>query len=844
MPKDSLLEYFQPASRPPGEIAVAWRIGYRMVRWSHADLLRTSAQFARELEARDIAKGDRVLLWGENSGLWIAAFIGCLLRGAVAVPMDAIADKSFALRVAQQAGARLAVVGRNLDLTGFSAPIMDLEELPESVGARPAGPYPSPKSERSDPIEIVFTSGTTSEPRGVVLTHGNILANLEPLEREIARYRRAERIFHPLRFLDLLPLSHVFGQLLGIFVPQILGATSIFLDTLNPNEIIHAIRTERVSVLVTVPRLIESLQNQIERDLAASGDIENFKRVFQAADGKHFLRRWWRFRKIHRRFGWKFWAMISGGAALPSNSERFWDRLGYAVIQGYGLTETTSLVSVNHPFRLGRGSIGKTVPGLEMKLSDDGEILVRGENVAAGYWKDARLLPVLDSEGWFHTGDLGERDANGTLYFKGRLKNVIVTPEGLNIYPEDLEAELRKELGVRDCVVIGVDRDGNAVPCAVLLLRDSSEEAAALVRHANERLAPFQQIRHWIVWPEKEFPRTSTQKPILARIREVVQADLSGERTKSRAATTHSGPLAEILSRISPGPTMQAGEATGLPTSSIDRVELLSALEDRYQVDLSESDFAAADTVAAIEKLLDQPQAHSVKYRYPRWAQTWPVRWLRAAAFYLLQRPAMLLLAWPRVRGRDNLRGVDGPLLVISNHVTYLDPAYILAALPRRFRVRLAVAMEGERLAAMRNPPAGTGFLLTAIDRIRYFLTVALFNVFPLPRRSGFRKSFAYAGELADRGWSVLVFPEGELTIDGGIAPFRAGIGLLATRLNLPVLPIRIDGLFELRQARKRLAGPGRVRVKIGAPVVFKMSLAPEEIARELERRVIALGAE
>jgi long-chain acyl-CoA synthetase len=844
MPKDSLLEYFQPDSRPPDEIAIAWRHGYRMMRWSYGDLLRTSAQFARELEARGIAKGDRVLLWGENSGQWIAAFIGCLLRGAVAVPMDAIAEKSFASRVAQQAGVQLAVVGRDLSLPGFAGFIMDLEELHESVSGRPSGNFLPPRTGRSDPIEIVFTSGTTAEPRGVVLTHGNILANLEPLEREIIRYRRVERIFHPLRFLDLLPLSHVFGQLLGIFLPQILGATSIFLDTLNPNEIIHAIRAERVSVLVTVPRLIESLQNQIERDLAASGGIEKFKRAFREAEGKHFLRRWWTFRKIHRRFGWKFWAMISGGAALPSNSEQFWNRLGYAVIQGYGLTETTSLISVNHPFRLGRGSIGKTLPGLEMKLSVDGEILVRGENVAAGYWKDARLLPVLDSEGWFHTGDLGEKDANGTLYFKGRLKNVIVTPEGLNIYPEDLEAELRKEPGVRDCVVIGVDHDGNAVPCAVLLLRDSSEDAAALMRRANERLAPFQQMSHWIVWPEKEFPRTSTQKPILPRIREVVQTELSGAQNESGVAATSSGTPGEILSKIPRGATTLAGEAARLPASSIERVELLSALEDRYQVDLSETDFTAADTVAALERLLDEPQAHAIKYRYPRWAQSWPVRWTRAAAFYLLQRPAMLLLAWPRVKGRENLRGVNGPLLVISNHVTYLDPAYILAALPRRLRLRLAVAMEGERLAAMRNPPPGTGFFTGIIDRIKYLLTVALFNVFPLPRRSGFRKSFAYAGELVDRGSSILVFPEGELTSNGEIAPFRAGIGLLATRLRLPVLPMRIDGLFELRQARKRLAGPGRVRVTIGAPVACEETLAAEEIAGELERRVAALGAE
>ncbi|HYL46266.1 MAG TPA: AMP-binding protein, partial [Candidatus Limnocylindrales bacterium] len=528
MPRQTLLEYFLPDSRPAGEIAVAWRRGYRMVRWTYADLLRTANQVAHELSARGIVPGDRVLLWGENCGEWVAAFLGCIFSGTVAVPMDAIADQPFARRVTVQAGARLAIVSRDIPSTALSIPTICLEDLGAAVAARPASGFPSPALDRSSPVEIVFTSGTTAEPRGVVLTHGNLLANLEPIEREIARYRRYERIFHPLRFLDLLPLSHVFGQLLGIFLPQILGATSMFHGTLNPSEVIRTIREERVSLLVTVPRLIESLRDQLERDLAARGRFEKLQRDFKAAEGKHFLRRWWRFRAIRRRFGWNFWAVISGAAALPAEAEKFWDRLGYAVIQGYGLTETTSLVSVNHPFRLGRGSIGKTLPGLDVKLAADGEILVRGENVAAGYWKDSGVTPVLDAEGWFHTGDLGERDATGDLYFKGRQKNVIVTPAGLNIYPEDLEAELRKEPEVRDCVVVGVERDGNAEPCAVLLLREPSADAAAIVARANARLANFQHMRRWLVWQGNDFPRTPTQKPVLSRIRDFAEAQLGG----------------------------------------------------------------------------------------------------------------------------------------------------------------------------------------------------------------------------------------------------------------------------------------------------------------------------
>jgi long-chain acyl-CoA synthetase len=842
--RQSLLDYFRTDSRPLREAAVVWRRGYRTIRWSYADLLSAARQFDFELGRSGIEKGDRVLLWGENSGEWVAAFLGCLFRRAVSVPMDVTADREFAGRVAKRAGVRLAVVGRGLSLPDGGPATLCLEDFFDAAEKRPLETFSPVAAGRRDPVEIVFTSGTTAEPRGVVLTHGNLLANLEPIETEIERYRRYERVFHPLKILDLLPLSHVFGQLLGVFLPAILGATSVFLDTLNPAEVVRTIRSERVSVLVTVPRLIESLRDHVERDLESHGRREKFERNWRNSQGEHFLRRWWRFRAIRRKFGWRFWAIVSGGAALPAAAEQFWDRLGYAVIQGYGLTETTSLVSLNHPFRTGKGSIGKALPGLEVKLSDEGEILVRGENVASGYWKDAGVASVVDADGWFHTGDLGERDANGNLYFKGRQKNVIVTPEGLNVYPSDLETELRKEPGVRDCVVVGLARDGNAEPCAALLLREAHSEAGAaeIVQRANQRLAPFQQMRRWLVWRDRDFPRTPTQKPMLSRIREAAEAELGGAKVVTAMSGAPSGPLAELFARVSHGRTLP-DDASGLQLSSVERVELLSALEDRYQVDLSETEFASADSVQELERLVESPSSRAAPFQYSRWPQGWAARFFRFVVLNLVARPAMLILAWPRVGGRENLRGVSGPVLVVSNHVTYLDPAYVLEALPGRLRRRLAVAMDGEVLSAMRQPAPDTGFFAGLLGRVKYILITSIFNVFPLPRLSGFRKSFAFVGNLIDRGWSVLVFPEGELTRDGHIAPFRAGIGLLAARLKVPVVPVRLEGLYDRRETDKIWAPPGHIRISIGAPVRFSDSDAAEQIARDLEGRVGALGA-
>ena len=838
--------------------------GYRMARWSYKDVAGVAAQFARELESRGIGPGNRVLLWGRNSGEWVAAFFGCILRGAIAVPMDQGATADFAARVAQQVDAKLLVVAREHAQGAEERPTLLLDPLREAVARHSPEPYVSPPLDRRSIAEIIFTSGTTAEPKGVVISHGNILANLEPLEAAMRSYLKWERLVHPLRFLDLVPASHVFGQFLGVWVPPLLGATVVFQDTLNPTDIISTIKRERVSVLIAVPRVLEALRGKIERDLEAEGLLESFRREFDAAKNEKFLRRMWRFRAIHRRFGWKFWAVISGGATLDAGTERFWGRVGFAAIQGYGLTETTSLISVNHPFRIGRGSIGKVLAGREVKLDASGEILVRGENVAAGYWQGRDVLPILNekenesknegtnkTDGWFHTGDLGALDAEGNLYFKGRSKNVIVTPAGMNVFPEDLESLLRREPEVKDCVVVGLERGGNSEPCAVLLLHDERmvkqpRHAAGMIARVNQSLAEYQRMRSWFLWPEADFPRTATGKPRLPEIRAVVNAQWGAENQSALAPASNGG-VAEIIAQLQGDrAAAAAGPATNLESdlrlSSLDRVELLGALEDRYQVDLNETRFTEARTVGELERLVRASSPVCSEFAFPRWAQSWPVTWIRTFFYYLLTWPATHLMAHPRVFGREHLRGVKGPVLVVSNHMIYLDVGFVLAALPARLRHRLAVAMGGERLAGMRNPPREWFFLRRWLQRMNYFLVVALFNVFPLPKSSGFRESFRFAGDLADRGWSVLVFPEGDLTPDGKLQPFRAGVGLLAGNLRLPVVPIRIDGAYEIREARSRFNRPGRVRVHIGEPVEFPEASDPQQIADDLEKRVASLG--
>jgi long-chain acyl-CoA synthetase len=847
MPRKNLLSLFDDFARFGGDVAVVQRRGYRREKLTYRQLYSNALFWSYAVAGRGIGPGDRVLLWGPNSAEWVACFWGILLRGAVVVPMDAVASPDFVQRAIHDAGVKLILRDRQQIEFPGAPPSLIINDLKDVSSTPPpaenAEVDPGDASTRSTIAEILYTSGTTAEPRGVVLTHGNFLANLEPLERGIDEYRNYERWLHPLRFVTLVPLSHVFGQFMALFVPPLLGAAVIFEPSTNPAEIIRTVKRERATAIIAVPRMLDVLRTGMEREFEAPRKSPWLKRKLERAADKKFLRRAWMFRRIHRRFGWKFWAFISGGAALSSETEDFFKRMGYAVVQGYGMTETASLVSLNHPFRATEGSVGKILPGREFKLAEDGEILVRGENVAAGYWQAGALLPCGE-EGWLHTGDLGALDAEGNLRFRGRKKNVIVTPAGLNVYPEDLETALRKQPGVRDCVVIPFERGGNAEPCAVLLLNEPGDSfARAAIEGANSLLAEYQRIRAWTIWDDLDFPRTSTGKPRLGEI-SARAAQILGGQQRGGTATAKVSALGSLLSRFAPFSAEKDHLEKELNLTSLDRVELMSALEETFHVELSEAAFAEAKTVADVERLLQEPAARRAEYVYPRWTQREPVRWLRLAVYYALVWPATQILGHPRIVGREHLRGLNGPVLVVSNHITRrADIGLILAALPLRFRHRLAATMGGETLQNMRRPPREWFFAKRWAYQLGYWLVTALFNVFPLPQLSGFRESFRFAGESVDGGYSLLVFPEGVVnnSEDGRMAAFQSGIGLLAENLRLPIVPMRLDGVWQMKRQRRRLDHIGEITVRIGAPVIFPQGTPPDEIARQLELLVQSL---
>jgi long-chain acyl-CoA synthetase len=502
MTRRTLLDFFADLSALDGEF-IAFDDGYRTWSYTYAQVAAAAHAFAARLRAQGIGKGRAVAVWGENRAEWIVALWGCLLEGVVLVPIDYRASAEFLARVATIVDARAILVGDAVDRERVTAqvPVWALAEM------RPGDSDPvRPKADATaitadDTAEIIFTSGATSDPKGVVITHRNILANIVPIEREMAKYKKYARPFLPIRFLDLLPLSHMFGQAMATFIPPMLPGTVVFMRSYAPEDIVREIHERRISVLVCVPKMLEVLRDHVLRVApeAANAPVEK----------THWIKRWWIFRRIHRMFGFKFWAMVVGAAPLDPELEAFWGRLGFLVVQGYGLTETAPIVTLNHPLQAARGAVGKPIPGVEVQIADDGEILVRGENVTRGYYNAPEETRAAFRDGWFHTGDIGEFDGKGQLHIRGRKKEMIVTPEGLNVFPEDVEKVLNELAGVKESAVIGAPLAGStAERVQAVLVLEPGAAVDDIVREANTRLVDHQKIRAAAVWPSGELPRT------------------------------------------------------------------------------------------------------------------------------------------------------------------------------------------------------------------------------------------------------------------------------------------------------------------------------------------------
>jgi long-chain acyl-CoA synthetase len=806
--RDTLVDLFRDLEAHRGDFLV-YDDGYRVRQHTYVEVTRAARAFAARLSASGIGKGDKVVFWGENRPEWIVCYWGSVIAGAVVVPIDYRSSVDFLTKVAAIVSARAILAGDDVpgapDVPAALWHFADVDWISDA-------PMPIVAIAPDDIVQIVFTSGATAEPKGVVIKHRNILANTVPVEREVLKYKKYATPFLPLRFLNLLPLSHMFGQSMATNIPPMVDGTVVFMRSFNPHDIVRVVKTWRISVIVSVPKILDVLKDHALRVDPSAAD--------PPAEPISLAKRWWRYRRIHRMFGLKFWAFISGAAPLPPAIEEFWKRLGFVVIQGYGLTETAPIVTLNHPFKTSTGSVGTPIGGVEVRIAEDGEILVRGENVTTGYYGGTGDR-TRDEEGWLHTGDIGEMDAEGRLFIKGRKKEMIVTPEGLNVFPDDVERALEAQAGVKESAVVASAEDGQERVHAVLVLEERADPEA-IVRGANEQLLDHQRVRSYSVWTEGALPRTEgTRKLKRAAIRSWVA---TGQRPV--AAASGDDPVAALLARFAGAREVDAStslEALGL--SSLERVELMVALEDKLQTRVDETRFAQAKTVAELRTLVAEApkQADLAEpVAFPSWnRQSW-INVIRRLSQALWILPIARLFAWIEVRGLEHLRDIKGPVVFAANHQSHFDGPVILAALPGHIRKNVAPAMSKEFFKAHFFPEGFTRRQVF-IKRLNYYLAAFFFNAFPLPQReAGARQTLRYIGEVTSDGYSILIFPEGVRSQTGEMAPFMGGIGMIGSRLDLPVIPVRLFGVHQILHTKWKMAKPGRVEVRFGAPLHLK----------------------
>jgi long-chain acyl-CoA synthetase len=606
---------------------------------------------------------------------------------------------------------------------------------------------------------------------------------------------------------------------MATFIPPVLPGEVIFMTGYSPKEIVRRIQSRRVSVLVSVPRILEVLREYLLNAVPESAD--------PPPAGANWMRRWWHYRRVHDLLGWKFWCFVVGAAPLDSALEEFWSKLGFLVVQGYGLTETAPIVTLNHPFHPSKGSVGKPIGGVEVRIAEDGEIVVRGANVTAGYYANEQATAFTE-DGWFHTGDIGSIDEEGRVFVRGRKKEMIVTPEGLNVFPEDVESILNTVTGVRDSAVVGLTRDGREQAHAVLVLEPGFSTDDVLA-HANRRLESHQQIRGASLWTEGALPRTEgTQKLKRVALRDWVAG--------TAVPPGRSSPSAALLARYSDDtPLAQLG------LSSLDRVELMMQSDRIGSGAVTEQAFAQAATVGDLRRLSADSRATAAEpILFPRWNRNLPARLLRRIALPLLLLPLLRIFVWLRVSGREQLNSLEGPVLFAVNHQSVFDVPAVLAAMPSPWRYRTQTAMGMDWFRAHFHPQ-GRGWLDRFGNGLQYYLVCLFFNGFPLPQHeAGAREAIRYIGDLVSDDWAVLIFPEGLRTQTGAIAPFRPGVAMMASQLGVRVVPVRIEGLDRVLHQRWKWPRPGRVHVSFGDPMEIRGD-DYSNLAQQVEQAVRAL---
>jgi long-chain acyl-CoA synthetase len=801
---------------------------FRTRTWRYRDLAAIVPKAATVIQEAGVGEGDRVILWAVNRPEWGIGLLACAHLGAVAVPLDVRHPVDFGSKIVSQTGATLVLACRQTDASAraLGLPVVWIETLVDE--ARRATGVPAAAVTPDTLAEIVFTSGTTGEPKGAMLTHGNLVTTATALT-SVLPFDTGERL------LSVLPLSHLYEQVLGFLAPLTVGASIVYPVSRQPAVLVRTFRDFGVSTLLIVPQGLRLLDAAIERRVDQAGKRASFEQAHTLASRVPKPVRRLLFRRILAEFGGRLHTIGVGASALDIDVAKRWTDMGIDVLQGYGATEMGPVVTFTRPERNVLGTVGEPIPGVEIRIADDGEIMARSPGRFLGYWQNPEATAaVIDDDGWYHMGDLGAITADGMLTFRGRKKDMLALPDGQKVYAEDVEAILREDPRVKDAAVVGWPLGPDLRVHAVLLLDDAGV-APDVVAGANVRLAPHQQIRGSTVWPDEDLPRTHTlkvRKPdILARLDEVARpASAPIPAAASKLARdpldAEVDPITVIVAGLAgiPAATVlpTARLASDLALDSLQRVELLGIIEEETGVFVDDEVLEPDTTVTGLIALVEAARGAKRGLGAWRWPLSPVVRATGIAFQVLLMYPFVHLFYRVRTRGLERLVSADGPYLLTPNHCLHLDNAIILSSLPFAIRWKLSVAAAADTIYD--NP-------------LRGVLASVIANAFPLQREGGVRKSLELLGSRMDHGYNVLLYPEGKLTVGGPLQPLRAGAGLIAVEGGSPIVPLKlkINRMSIIDRRRFPSALRGDVELVVGEPMWFDSTMDHATATTRLE---------
>ena len=878
-------QFARAAERHAARTAIEVQHRDRVDRFTYARLREMAERTAAWLAVIGVDPGERCAILADNDAHWCAAYLGVLRRGAVAVPLDTAYKSTQVATLLGDAGPRvcfttskyLDTVRAAVEASGGDCRLVLLHGQAEGTagfegmigGRMPAPPLPACPSRIDDAAVILYTSGTTSDPKGVVLTHGNLIAERTGAF-EVVRVTERDAV------LGVLPLFHALAQMANLLLPLSIGARVVFLETVNTTELLRALAEREVTVFACVPQFFYLIHQRITAQVAKANVL--FRSAFKGflvlngasrRAGMNMGRLL--FRRVHAVLGGRMRLMVTGGSRFDPAVGADLYRVGFDIIQGYGLTETSGAATMTRPGDPALGTVGQPLPGNLVRIAEsdgedgdgDGEVLVSGPVVMQGYFNRPDATAAALRDGWLYTGDLGRLDARGRLTITGRKKEIIVLASGKNIYPEEIEAVYRKSAFIGEICVLGLARPGEpsaerlhavVVPDAQTLRERKIANVGDIIRFemegASVELPHHKRVLGYEIWFEP-LPRTSTGKikrfEVQRRVVEASDAKHADapDLTDSERAFLERPELASILQIIGGyvrdgGPLRpDANLELDLGLDSMERVELITALEQQTGADIPEDELQRLYTVRELaESLLAHaraqggtaPQASWTSLLAPEAAdatgyQQWlQPHWIVPAAVYALLKIARVLLR-PGVRldvtGIDNLP-TSGPYLICPNHQSYVDPFLLMVAMP--FRLARQVFFVG-----------ATEYFETPLTR----WLARQVNLVPVDPDAALISAMQAGAAGLREGRILVLFPEGERSIDGTVRTFKKGAAILAQHLGVALVPVAITGAFELwprnRSLNWRALLPGAgsaVRVVVGEPIGVEPACdAPPEYA-------------